>query len=30
LMTSSEYVRHSVIERLTADGIDLEQIAGAA
>jgi hypothetical protein len=30
LMTSSEYVRRSVIERLAADGIDLAQIAGAA
>jgi hypothetical protein len=30
LMTSSEYVRRSVIERLKADGIDLAQLAGAA
>jgi hypothetical protein len=30
LMTSSEYVRRSVIERLATDGIDLAQITGAA
>lgn len=30
LMTASEYVRRSVIERLKADGIDLAQLAGAA
>ena len=27
LMTSSEYVRRSVIDRLKADGIDLTQLA---
>ena len=30
LMTPSEYVRRSVFERLTADGIDPSQLAGAA
>jgi hypothetical protein len=30
LMTSSEYVRRSVIERLKADGIDPASMAGAA
>ena len=30
LMTSSEYVRRSVIDRLKADGIDLVQLAEAA
>jgi hypothetical protein len=30
LMTASEYVRRSVIERLKADGIDPAQPAGAA
>jgi hypothetical protein len=30
LMTSSEYVRRSVIDRLKADGIDPAQLAGAA
>jgi hypothetical protein len=29
LMTSSEYVRRSVIERLKADGIDPTAMAGA-
>jgi len=30
LMTSSEYIRRSVIERLKADGIDPSQMAGAS
>jgi hypothetical protein len=30
LMTPSEYVRRSVIDRLKADGIDPAQLAGAA
>jgi hypothetical protein len=30
LMTASEYIRRSVIERLKADGIDPAQMAGAA
>jgi hypothetical protein len=30
LMTSSEYIRRSVIERLKADGFDPTQMAGAA
>jgi hypothetical protein len=30
LMTSSEYVRRSIIDRLKADGIDPAQLAGAA
>jgi len=30
LMTASEYVRRSVIDRLKADGIDPAQLAGAA
>jgi hypothetical protein len=30
LMTSSEYVRRSVIDRLKADGIDPASMAGAA
>ena len=30
LMTSSEYIRRSIIERLATDGIDPAQLAGAA
>jgi hypothetical protein len=30
LMTASEYVRRSVIDRLKAEGIDPSQMAGAA
>jgi hypothetical protein len=30
LMTASEYVRRSVIDRFRADGIDPTQLAGAA
>jgi hypothetical protein len=29
-MTSSEYVRRSVVERLRVDGFDFSQLAGAA
>lgn len=29
-MTSSEYVRRSVVERLSADGFDVAALAGAA
>ncbi len=29
-MTSSEYVRRSVVERLSADGFDVSLLAGAA
>lgn len=30
LQSKSEYIRHSVIDRLKADGIDPTQLAGAA
>jgi hypothetical protein len=30
MMTSSEYVRRSIIDRLKADGIDPARLAGAA
>lgn len=30
LMTASEYIRRSVIDRLKAEGIDPAQLAGAA
>jgi hypothetical protein len=30
LMTSAEYIRRSIIDRIKADGIDPSQLAGAA